>query len=264
MSSTSEMKEHRRKEKEMEQPKTKKQKMKDKISPHIDSLMQDSLSKTFYEMEPTATPEAVRLFVAWWLKYCMFVKRPLMNPHKLKQMLDNNEKVIIIDARRPDEYKESHIKNAINISSFANSFPELEGVDSNCPIVVYCAVGMRSGWLARKLSKKEARNSKEGGRTFPNAMALQGGFYGWVNSGLPIYKKECGCEMRQSNPHPSGSSGAPAEENHKHKQKEEEMEHDCASPNYVQTYLVKPQHYLASWTLKKGVKTKSDRLWWFF
>jgi rhodanese-related sulfurtransferase len=63
-----------------------------------------------------------------------------------------NTPILIIDARRPDEYAISHIPGAINIHSLLSRrvTRHLQNVDFNTPVLTYCAVGLRSGKLYLK------------------------------------------------------------------------------------------------------------------
>lgn len=70
-----------------------------------------------------------------------------------KALMDDKENgAVIIDARRPDEYAEGHIENAINIpnESIIDKEPE-ELPDKNQLILVYCRSGRRSKEAAEKL-----------------------------------------------------------------------------------------------------------------
>lgn len=63
------------------------------------------------------------------------------------------EDYIIVDVRRPDEYKEGHIPKAINIvneeiTNRPNKLPDL-----NQTIYVYCRSGRRSKEASEKFSK---------------------------------------------------------------------------------------------------------------
>lgn len=81
--------------------------------------------------------------------------------------------VFVVDARRPDEFNHSHVYSAVNCHysevAAVEALFETHGVRKNQCIVVYCAVGLRSGWVARKLRK----------RGYVNAATLYGGYYHW-------------------------------------------------------------------------------------
>ena len=71
---------------------------------------------------------------------------------KAKEMIDNDENVIIIDVRTETEYKEKHIPNAILIpNQTINNEPPSQLVDKNAVILVYCRSGSRSKAASKKL-----------------------------------------------------------------------------------------------------------------
>jgi len=94
-------------------------------------------------------------------------------------------KLAILDARRTDEYFMSHMQNATNIHSTllrtetakAEMKTKLEGVPMDALIVTYCAVGLRSAWLAKYLAQMG----------YTNVKVLYHGFYEWANEGRPIF-----------------------------------------------------------------------------
>eukprot|EP01111_Echinosteliopsis_oligospora_P012975 TRINITY_DN453_c0_g2_i1.p1 TRINITY_DN453_c0_g2~~TRINITY_DN453_c0_g2_i1.p1 ORF type:complete len:303 (+),score=42.38 TRINITY_DN453_c0_g2_i1:139-1047(+) len=95
-------------------------------------------------------------------------------------------KFFLLDARRTDEFVVSHIRNATNIhSTFTrgkDSVDELKQkleaiCDKDTLIVTYCAVGLRSSWLAKYLT----------GMGYTNCKVLYHGFYEWTNSGRAIH-----------------------------------------------------------------------------
>lgn len=101
---------------------------------------------------------------------------PYMNPDALHQLQDN---VIILDAREPEEYNVSHIKNAIYVGYNDFNINSVSDVveDKSSSIVVYCSVGIRSETIGEKL--------KEAG--YMNVYNLYGGIFEWVNNDLPVY-----------------------------------------------------------------------------
>ena len=62
------------------------------------------------------------------------------------------DKVLIIDVRSPEEYKEGHIPHAININveGFEDRISELEDL-KEFPIITYCNSGKKSGQVAEIL-----------------------------------------------------------------------------------------------------------------
>ena len=58
-----------------------------------------------------------------------------------------DHQVLIFDSREPDEYKVSHLKDAINVGYDKfnlDSISEILPADKNKQIVVYCSLGIRS------------------------------------------------------------------------------------------------------------------------
>eukprot|EP01113_Clastostelium_recurvatum_P031983 TRINITY_DN4057_c0_g2_i3.p1 TRINITY_DN4057_c0_g2~~TRINITY_DN4057_c0_g2_i3.p1 ORF type:complete len:533 (+),score=170.28 TRINITY_DN4057_c0_g2_i3:94-1692(+) len=90
---------------------------------------------------------------------------------------------IVIDARRVDEYIESHVHGAINIPYLLSDDSQVvldalpKTISKSTPIVTYCAVGLRSGLLQIRLRHLG----------FVDVRTLAGGYYKWVNQGRPIY-----------------------------------------------------------------------------
>ena len=86
---------------------------------------------------------------------------------------------ILLDTREKQEYKTSHLKNAIftgynffNLDSIQQQLPNKEA-----DIVVYCSLGIRSEDIAEKLKKAGYENVKN----------LYGGIFEWKNHNLPVY-----------------------------------------------------------------------------
>ena len=81
-----------------------------------------------------------------------------------QRIMQTEENFIILDVRRPDEFKEGHIKNAINIPNETigeNEIPEL--ADKNQLILVYCRSGNRSKQASAKLANLGYTNIQEFG-----------------------------------------------------------------------------------------------------
>ena len=69
------------------------------------------------------------------------------------RIMENETGYIILDVRRPDEFAEGHIPNAINIPTeviAATAIPDLPNKDQL--ILVYCRSGRRSKEAAEKLA----------------------------------------------------------------------------------------------------------------
>ncbi len=71
---------------------------------------------------------------------------------------------IIIDVRESFEFKDGHVKGALNIppTQLMNGAPQLEGVAKDTPIIVYCRTGSRSNVAMHLLGKLGYTNIKNG------------------------------------------------------------------------------------------------------
>lgn len=90
------------------------------------------------------------------------------------QELQAKTAVVILDAREPEEYNTSHIKNAVNVgfNKFNKSIIDQKLQDKNATIVVYCSIGVRSEKIGEKLLKLG----------YTNVYNLYGGIFEYKNS----------------------------------------------------------------------------------
>lgn len=97
----------------------------------------------------------------------------------------NKNKVLIFDVRQPEEFKVSHIKEAIQINpdieldSFKKKF---SGLVSGKIVIFYCSVGVRSSALASRL---ESTLQEASVSAYYN---LKGGVFQWHNDSRPLIK----------------------------------------------------------------------------
>ncbi|CAN5418641.1 hypothetical protein BH23BAC1_BH23BAC1_18980 [soil metagenome] len=86
-------------------------------------------------------------------------------PEELKQRMDNNEKLNIIDVREPWEYEQTNIGvENIPLGSLPNKLNELEHL-KNEELIVHCRSGARSGNAKKFLEQKgftKVRNLLQG------------------------------------------------------------------------------------------------------
>ncbi len=102
---------------------------------------------------------------------------PVMGVEDLKEM---QEDVILLDARPQSEFDVSHIKGAKRIGFRKLDKSQLEGIDKDEPIVVYCSIGYRSEKVGEKLKKMG----------FTNVYNLYGSIFEWVNQGNEVVDKD--------------------------------------------------------------------------
>ncbi len=89
------------------------------------------------------------------------------------------ETVQLIDVRTPGEYEEGYIAYAKNVNFYDVDFlTQLEKLDKNEPVYLYCKSGGRSGKASRQLLDAG----------FSVVYDLKGGFSGWKSAGLPFKK----------------------------------------------------------------------------
>ena len=70
------------------------------------------------------------------------------------KIMEENKDCVIVDVRTPDEYKEGHIPNAINIpNETINETVYNKLKDKNQLILIYCRSGSRSRQAAYKMQK---------------------------------------------------------------------------------------------------------------
>lgn len=97
----------------------------------------------------------------------------------VKKMIDNREKIIILDVRDRDEFETGYIPGAINLSRGMLEFKISTVVpDKKATIVVYCGVDLR-GPLATKTLNEMG---------YQNTVNIIGGLKAWKAAGYPVVK----------------------------------------------------------------------------
>jgi rhodanese-related sulfurtransferase len=100
----------------------------------------------------------------------------VITPSDFKNKSDNQT---IVDIRTPQEFKEGHIKGAVNINYFDKNFlNEISKFDKTKPIFIYCRSGNRTSSASKKIAKLG----------FKQVNDLQGGILNWKNSNNEIIK----------------------------------------------------------------------------
>jgi rhodanese-related sulfurtransferase len=97
----------------------------------------------------------------------------------VKKIIDNKDKIIILDVRDKDEFETGYIPGAINLSRGMLEFKINTVIpDRNARIIVYCGVDLR-GPLATKTLNEMG---------YINAVNISGGLKVWKAAGYPIAK----------------------------------------------------------------------------
>ncbi|TWJ18018.1 rhodanese-like domain-containing protein [Geobacter argillaceus] len=93
----------------------------------------------------------------------------------VKIMLNKDKKIFLLDVRTVEEFRQARLRGAtlIPIGEIERRYFE---VPKDRPVVVYCAVGSRSGPVADFLEKKGYRQ----------VYNMKDGIVGWYRSGYPI------------------------------------------------------------------------------
>ena len=78
---------------------------------------------------------------------------------KMKQMLDEEKDVVLIDVRSKEEYETQHLSKAINIpNERIKTITENEDITKDTKIIVYCRSGARSKNSANELINMGYKN----------------------------------------------------------------------------------------------------------
>lgn len=95
----------------------------------------------------------------------------------VKQLLETNKNIILIDVRETEEWDEGYIPGAIHISKgIIERDIEKIVTDKNTEIILYCRGGMRSLIAANNLQKMG----------YTNLCSMQGGITAWMNAQYEI------------------------------------------------------------------------------
>lgn len=87
---------------------------------------------------------------------------------------------VFIDSREQQEYKVSHIKDAVWVGYEDFDIKRMNGVPKDKKVIVYCSVGKRSEDITERL--------QEAG--YKDIANMYGGIFEWANSGKPLYNKQ--------------------------------------------------------------------------
>lgn len=93
--------------------------------------------------------------------------------------INNDKNYIIVDVRTPKEYRNGHMKNAINVSYFGTIFTDsIKTLNRDKTIYMYCQTQHRSPLASKKMKRLG----------FKKIVDLKGGFVKWENNTMPIEK----------------------------------------------------------------------------
>ena len=100
-----------------------------------------------------------------------------LNSTRAKEILAKNPKVLVLDVRTPEEYRQARLTGAklIPLNELERRVKE---IPRDRPLLVYCAVGARSDSAARLLASKG----------FKEIYHMSDGIVGWYKNGYPVEK----------------------------------------------------------------------------
>lgn len=101
----------------------------------------------------------------------------LLAPKEFGTLIETEKNVTVLDVRTPEEFKEGHIPDAVNIDWNSPGFlsrVEAE-ISADSPLAVYCRSGRRSAEASEALAKAGY-----------NSTDLEGGIIAWSKAGLPL------------------------------------------------------------------------------
>jgi rhodanese-related sulfurtransferase len=104
---------------------------------------------------------------------------PAKDAFELIQKNKGNSHFVIVDVRTPEEFRDGHIENAVNVDFRSGNFAtEIDRLDKNKTYLVYCRTGNRSYDAVALM----------GPLGFRSIVRLAGDINGWKSAGLPIVK----------------------------------------------------------------------------
>ena len=118
------------------------------------------------------------LFILLFFSSCLKDQEGIsvVDSNKFEQQMKESSSQIV-DVRTPEEFKEGHITNAVNMNVTGDDFEkQIESLDKEKPVMVYCKSGGRSARAASILKEKG----------FKNVYDLDGGIIGWSKANKPI------------------------------------------------------------------------------
>ena len=100
-------------------------------------------------------------------------------PIEFKELIDSKKEGVVLDVRTPQEIAQGAIAGHVDMNFYAPDFKEqLKTLDKSKPVMVYCAVGGRSGSAMQLLSSMG----------FKEVYNLAGGIRAWQSQEMPLNK----------------------------------------------------------------------------
>src|SRR5689334_9717340 len=90
-------------------------------------------------------------------------------------LLAKDKKIVVVDVRTPDEYRQAHLRGA-RLIPLAELERRVKEIPRDQPVLVYCSVGVRSASAANLLASKG----------YPEVYQISVGLVGWYKNGYPL------------------------------------------------------------------------------
>ena len=117
------------------------------------------------------------LFLSILLTSSISFAQTQLSTNDFQNKLYKTKKAQLIDVRTPEEYSQGHLENAENVDYKNAGFNEqVEKLNKNKPVFVYCLSGGRSSAAAKVLHEKG----------FTEVYEMKGGYMKWTSSGKLI------------------------------------------------------------------------------
>jgi hydroxyacylglutathione hydrolase len=111
---------------------------------------------------------------SWYGSGLPFERVPVISVQELKEAMDRQDNLKVLDVRKDDEWDEGHIPGAEHI--FLGHLPqEIDRLNPDVPIAVHCAIGNRSSVAASILQQAGFRVSN-----------VIGSMRAWRGAGFPV------------------------------------------------------------------------------
>lgn len=93
-----------------------------------------------------------------WIKK-LYRSKENLTKQEVREMIENNSNVILLDVRNHQEYEEGHLNGAINIPTYDlyRNAPKMLK-DKDAIIIAYCTIGVRSENAINILRKMGYKN----------------------------------------------------------------------------------------------------------
>ena len=102
------------------------------------------------------------------------------NVADVKRTIDGGERFLLVDVREDNEWAGGHIPGAVHMGrGIIERDIEVKVPETSTKMILYCGGGFRSALVADNLQKMG----------YTNVESMDGGWRGWVSSGLPIVKE---------------------------------------------------------------------------